>query len=58
MIQEFRQGMDSRIDLGILDLKFAWTLSLFFQKTKSDQKAYHILRRAFLDNIRILDTFY
>lgn len=58
MIAEFRQAMDGRLDFGILDIKFAWTLSQFYIKINNDLKAYHILRRAFMDNLKNLDTFY
>lgn len=51
MITKFRSNINSRIDMELLDLKFAWVLSDFYKKSDNLEKAYFVLKRAFSDNM-------
>ena len=57
MIDTMRVAVERRIDMEMLDLKFAWVISDFYKKGKNIEKAYYILKKAFSDNKSSVEIF-
>ena len=51
MVSTFKQEIYKRVDMELLDLKFAWVLSDFYKKSGNLEKAYTVIKRAFGDNL-------